>query len=106
MRFGALSTPAARALSNWAKPGKGGILPAAKVTAEIAAIRGIPPGQDSLSPNRQPDIGDLDDLLDMIDRIRRVTGKPVGFKAVIGAYGWIEALFRLIKRRGSVPSRS
>ena len=87
-------------LSQGAKPGKGGILPGAKVTAEVAAIRGIPIGEDSLSPNRHPDIDDLDQLLDMIARIRRVTGKPVGFKAVIGAYGWLEDLFELIDRRG------
>ena len=87
-------------LSQGAKPGKGGILPGAKVTDEIAKIRGIPAGRDSLSPNRHPDINNLDDLLDMIARIRAVTGKPVGFKAVIGAYGWLEELFRLIKQRG------
>ncbi len=87
-------------LSQGAKPGKGGILPGGKVTAEIAKIRGIPEGEDSLSPNRHPDINSLDDLLDMIERIRKVTGKPVGFKAVIGAYGWLEELFRLINQRG------
>ena len=87
-------------LSQGAKPGKGGILPGLEVTAEIAAIRGIPAGEDSLSPNRHPDINSLDDLLDMIERIRRVTGKPVGFKAVIGAYGCLEELFTLINQRG------
>jgi glutamate synthase domain-containing protein 2 len=87
-------------LSQGAKPGKGGILPAAKVTAEIAAIRGIPAGQASISPNRHPDIDSVADLLDMIDRIRRVTGKPVGFKAVIGAYGWLDELFGEINVRG------
>ena len=87
-------------LSQGAKPGKGGILPGAKVTAEIAAIRGIPEGSDSLSPNRHVDINSVDDLLKMIDRIREVTGKPVGFKAVIGAYGWLENLFKEIKSRG------
>ena len=43
-------------LSQGAKPGKGGILPGGKVTDEIAAIRLIPAGQDSLSPNRHPEI--------------------------------------------------
>ncbi|MCG8069129.1 MAG: FMN-binding glutamate synthase family protein, partial [Candidatus Thiodiazotropha taylori] len=61
-------------LSQGAKPGKGGILPAAKVTPEIAEIRGIKPGTDAISPNRHPDINNPDDLLDMIQRIRRVTG--------------------------------
>ncbi len=87
-------------LSQGAKPGKGGILPGGKVTKEIAAIRGIPVGKDSISPNRHPDINSTGDLLDMIERIRTVTGKPVGFKAVIGAYGWLEELFQEINRRG------
>jgi len=87
-------------LSQGAKPGKGGILPGAKVSAEIAAIRGIPEGEDSISPNRHPDISNTDDLLNMIHHIREVTGKPVGFKAVIGAYGWISDLCQKIQERG------
>ena len=87
-------------LSQGAKPGKGGILPGGKVTAEIAAIRGIPEGKDSISPNRHPEINSENDLLDMIERVRSVTGKPVGFKAVIGAYGWIDDLCKAIVERG------
>jgi len=87
-------------LSQGAKPGKGGILPGDKVTEEIARIRGIPAGEDSISPNRHPDINSTGDLLDMIERIRSVTGKPVGFKAVIGAYGWLDELFAGITVRG------
>ena len=87
-------------LSQGAKPGKGGILPGGKVTAEIAGIRGIPAGSDSISPNRHPEINSEDDLLDMLEHIRQVTGKPVGFKAVIGAYGWVEALCKAIQQRG------
>jgi len=87
-------------LSQGAKPGKGGILPGNKVTQAIADIRGIPIGTDSISPNRHIDIDSVDDLLDMLCRIRKVTGKPVGFKAVIGAYGWIDELCKAIKQRG------
>lgn len=87
-------------LSQGAKPGKGGILPGRKVTEEIAAIRGIPAGEDSISPNRHPEINNEDDLLDMINRIRDVTGKPVGIKVVIGAYGWIDDFCVAIKNRG------
>ncbi|NQV87044.1 MAG: FMN-binding glutamate synthase family protein [Woeseiaceae bacterium] len=87
-------------LSQGAKPGKGGILPAAKVTAEIAAIRGIKEGEASISPNRHPDINSASDLLDVINRIRDDSGKPVGFKAVIGAYGWLDELFDEVNRRG------
>ncbi len=87
-------------LSQGAKPGKGGILPGAKVTAEIAMIRGIPEGEDSISPNRHPEINSAEDLLDMINHIRDVSGRPTGFKAVIGAYGWLDDLFNLIRQRG------
>ena len=87
-------------MSQGAKPGKGGILPGGKVTAEIAQIRGINEGEDSISPNGHPEIRNGEDLLDMIDRVRRVTGKPVGFKAVIGAYGWLHELFDEVSRRG------
>lgn len=87
-------------LSQGAKPGKGGILPAVKVTEEIAAIRGIPAHQASLSPNRHPEIDSVPDLLDMIARLRDVTGKPVGFKTVVGAYGWLETMCEEINARG------
>lgn len=87
-------------LSQGAKPGKGGLLPGVKVTAEIAAIRGIPEGRDSISPNRHPEIDSVEDLLDFLAHIRDLTGKPTGFKCVIGAYGWLEALFSEVKRRG------
>jgi hypothetical protein len=80
--------------------GKGGILPGGKVTEEIAKIRGIPAGQDSISPNRHPDIASASDLLDVVNRIRDVTGLPTGFKAVIGAYSWLDELFELVNRRG------
>ena len=87
-------------LSQGAKPGKGGILPGEKVTEEIASIRGIAAGADSISPNRHPEIDSAEELLDMIARIRDVSGKPVGFKTVIGAYGWLDELFELIHERG------
>jgi len=87
-------------LSQGAKPGKGGILPAAKVTPEIAEIRGIPAFSDSISPNRHPEIDNVQELLDGIERLRRVAEKPVGFKSVIGAYGWLERLCEEVHRRG------
>ena len=87
-------------LSQGAKPGKGGILPAAKVSREISEIRGIPMGQPSVSPNRHPEIDSAEDLLDMIERVRSVTGKPVGIKTVIGSWSWLEDLFLEIHQRG------
>ncbi len=87
-------------LSQGAKPGKGGMLPAVKVSPEIAKIRGIPVGQDSISPNRHPEINSTDDLLDMIERIRRVTGKPTGIKLALGQPEWIDELCEKIHLRG------
>lgn len=87
-------------LSQGAKPGKGGLLPGKKVTAEVSRIRGIPVGKDSLSPNSHLDIKTVAELLDMLARIREVTGKPVGFKAVLGTTEWLDDLFNEIKIRG------
>jgi glutamate synthase domain-containing protein 2 len=87
-------------LSQGAKPGKGGILPGEKVTEAIAEIRGIHVGEDSISPNRHPEIDSAEDLLNMINHVREVSGLPVGFKTVVGAYGWLEELFDLVLQRG------
>ncbi len=88
-------------LAQGAKPGKGGILPGEKVTAEIAAIRGIAEGADSLSPNRHLEVDDWGDLLDFIGHIREVTGKPVGIKTVVGTEAGIQGLFDEIVERGA-----
>ena len=87
-------------LSQGAKPGKGGILPGEKVTAEIALIRGGVVGQASISPNGHPDIHSVDDLLDMIDQVRSVTGKPVGMKLAVGQLDFFSSFFRAIQSRG------
>lgn len=87
-------------LSQGGKPGKGGILPGAKVTKAVAEIRGIRKGEDSISPNRHTDISSDEDLLDMIEYIRELTGKPVGIKSVIGSEEWLDHLFTLICTRG------
>jgi glutamate synthase domain-containing protein 2 len=87
-------------LSQGAKPGKGGILPAEKVSKEIADIRGIPEGEPSISPNRHIELENNQDLLDMIAKIRTTTGKPTGFKAVISDSQWMDDLFALINKNG------
>ncbi len=87
-------------LAQGAKPGKGGILPGEKVTAEIAQIRGLEIGQDGISPNRHAEVSNWDDLLAMIERIRGVTGKPVGIKTVVGTEEAIRDLFDAILRKG------
>ncbi|MEP2531508.1 FMN-binding glutamate synthase family protein [Shimia sp.] len=87
-------------MAQGAKPGKGGILPGAKVTEEIAKIRGLKVGQDGISPNRHREIDNFDHLLDMITHVREVTGKPVGIKTVVGAEEAFRDLFETIARRG------
>jgi len=87
-------------MSQGAKPGKGGILPGVKVSDEIARIRTIEPGQDSISPNRHPEIESVEDLLNMINRVREVTGKPVGFKTVVGQVHFFHDLFKAIHKQG------
>ncbi len=68
-----------------AKPGMGGHLPASKVTPEIAKIRGIPEGQDFISPNFQPGINGSLDLQKLVETIREeINGKPVGIKFTAG----------------------
>ncbi|MBP0049797.1 FMN-binding glutamate synthase family protein [Marinobacterium sp. AK62] len=88
-------------LSQGAKPGKGGILPGDKVTAEIAQARGIPEGQASISPNRHPEISNIEQLLDFVAHVREVTGKPVGFKLVLGSTDWLDSFCEAVKKRGS-----
>jgi len=87
-------------MAQGAKPGKGGILPAAKVTEEIANIRGIPAGEASISPNRHPEIKNVTQLLDMVNKIRDASGLPVGFKMVMGGDDWLHELFTEIHQRG------
>ncbi len=87
-------------MSQGAKPGKGGILPGSKVSEEIAEIRGILVGQDALSPNRHLEITSFDALLDMVNRVRDVTGKPTGFKMVIGKPSHLDELLSAVTKRG------
>lgn len=72
-------------LSQGAKPGHGGILPQHKITAEIAAVRGIPRDRDCVSPARHSAFGTPIELLQFIARLRELSGgKPVGFKFCLG----------------------
>ncbi|MGR2681818.1 FMN-binding glutamate synthase family protein [Chromobacterium haemolyticum] len=72
-------------LSQGAKPGHGGILPKHKVTPEIAATRGVPLGQDCVSPSRHSAFSTPIELMRFIARLRELSGgKPVGFKFCLG----------------------
>lgn len=71
-------------MSQGAKPGMGGLLPAAKITAEVAEIRGIPMGVDCASPSAHPEFHDVDSMLDFVERLADATGLPVGIKSAVG----------------------
>ncbi len=81
-------------LSQGAKPGLGGLLPGAKVSPEIAEIRGIPVGRDCLSPARHRAFGDVDGLLDFVEKLADATGLPVGIKSAVGELGFWQELAR------------
>lgn len=72
-------------LSQGAKPGHGGVLPGAKVTAEIALTRGVPSGEDCVSPAKHSAFSSPLELMQFIARLRKLSGgKPIGFKLCIG----------------------
>ena len=71
-------------LSQGAKPGLGGVLPAPKVSAEIAATRGVPEGKDCISPSRHAEFHDVDSMLDWVEMLATETGLPVGIKSAVG----------------------
>lgn len=79
-------------LSQGAKPGLGGMLPGDKVTPEIAAIRGVPVGQDVASPSRHSAFNSVDSMLDVVEEIAEATGLPVGIKSAIGEINMWEEL--------------
>ena len=71
-------------LSQGAKPGLGGMLPGAKVSPEIAEIRGIEAGVDCASPSRHTAFHDVDSMLDFVEMVATETGLPVGIKSAVG----------------------
>ncbi len=99
------ATPSIRAieikLSQGAKPGLGGMLPGAKVTPEIAAIRGIPVGVDCKSPAGHSAFRDVDGLLELVETIAAETGLPVGIKSAVGEEPFWLALADRMARTGT-----
>ena len=82
-------------LSQGAKPSHGGVLPGPKVNAEIARIRGVPKGEDCISPAAHPEFDSPRGLLEFVKRLRELSdGRPVGLQAVRGpgaASSWVSA---------------
>jgi glutamate synthase domain-containing protein 2 len=87
-------------LSQGAKPGLGGVLPGAKVSPEIAAIRGVPVGVDCISPSRHSAFGTTDELLDFVELLAAETGLPVGIKSAIGDGAFWDELTALMATTG------
>jgi Conserved region in glutamate synthase len=90
-------------LSQGAKPGLGGLLPGAKVTPEIAAIRGVPAGQDCVSPPGHSAFSDVDGLIEFVELIAQDTGLPVGIKSAVGEAEFWEKLVERMTDTGGGP---
>lgn len=91
-------------LSQGAKPGHGGVLPKAKVSAEIAAARGVPMGQDCVSPARHSAFSTPVELLGFVARLRQLSGgKPVGVKLCVGHPAEWFALVKAMLETGETP---
>ncbi len=86
-------------LSQGAKPGLGGLLPGAKVTQQIAEIRGIREGVDCVSPSRHAEFSDVDSMLDWVELLAAETGLPVGIKSAVGDLVFWEDLIAHMSRR-------
>ena len=90
-------------LSQGAKPGLGGLLPACKVTKEIAAIRGVPEGEDCVSPSRHSAFSNVDELIEFVETIADATGLPVGIKSAVGEEEFWDELAERMVATGAGP---
>ncbi|WP_051238670.1 FMN-binding glutamate synthase family protein [Gaetbulibacter saemankumensis] len=90
-------------LSQGAKPGKGGVLPASKITKEIAHVRGVEKGKDVLSPSNHSAFSNIEELYNFIETIADATGLPVGIKAAIGKLEQWEILAKIMQSSGKGP---
>lgn len=91
-------------ISQGAKPGLGGLLPGAKVNAEVSAARGVPIGTTVVSPPVHPEFSTPLGLVDFVDRLRDLSGgKPVGFKLCVGSRREFLAICKAMLERGSAP---
>ena len=91
-------------ISQGAKPSHGGILPAVKITQEIAAIRGVSTEEDCISPSRHSAFSTPIGLLEFVQQLRQLsTGKPIGFKLCIGKPGEFMAICKAMLETGIYP---
>ena len=90
-------------LSQGAKPGKGCVLPGAKITPEISEIRSVEIGKDVLSPPNHKAFSNVPEMLDFIEKIAEATGLPVGIKAAIGKLDQWKELADIMQKTGKGP---
>jgi glutamate synthase domain-containing protein 2 len=90
-------------LSQGAKPGKGGVLPASKLTQELAEIRGVPMGQDVISPSHHSAFKTIQELVDLIESIADATCLPTGIKSAVGKTELWEELAEIMQKTGKGP---
>ncbi|UTA68850.1 FMN-binding glutamate synthase family protein [Emticicia sp. 21SJ11W-3] len=90
-------------LSQGAKPGKGGVLPATKLTQELAEIRHVPLGKDVISPASHSAFSNIPEMVDFIEKMAEATGLPVGIKSAVGKLEMWEELADLMKKTGKGP---
>jgi glutamate synthase domain-containing protein 2 len=91
-------------MSQGAKPGHGGVLPAAKVTAEISATRGVPMGEDCVSPSAHTAFTTPREFVHFLSELRRLSGgKPVGFKLCVGNEWEFAAICKAMLETGIYP---
>jgi glutamate synthase domain-containing protein 2 len=91
-------------LSQGAKPSHGGILPGAKVSAEIASMRGVPEGEDCISPPAHTAFDSPTGLLEYVVQLRELCGgKPVGFKICIGRRSEFMGICKAMLETGIYP---
>ena len=90
-------------LSQGAKPGKGGVLPGSKITAEIAEIRGVPMGKDVVSPPYHSAFSDIQGMVDFIEQMAEATGLPIGIKSAVGKTEMWQQLADIMVKTGKGP---
>ena len=102
------ASPAVKAvelkLSQGARPGAGGLMPARKNTNTVASVLGVEPGIDIVSPARHSEFDDVAGMLRFIGELRRLGGgKPIGIKLCVGSSGTVAALIQGVERTGVLP---
>ncbi len=90
-------------LSQGAKPGKGGLLPKEKITKEISELRGVPMGEDVVSPPHHKECKDKATTVAFIKRVQDVSGLPVGIKFCVGSFNEVKELVDEMKHQDTFP---